>query len=157
MKLSASKAKWLINLYPPLLFNRIVVTRIKSDFTEVDVKINYSWLNKNLQKTIFGGTLFSAADPFFSLMYWQALVQQGVKAEAWVKRLEIDYIRPANADVFLQFILTQEELTTAKENVEKNGKFDKWHAINIVDKEGRICCKVKIHVYLRKTKPQKHE
>ena len=63
--------KWLMNLYPPLFFNRIRVVRVSKNFKEVDVVIKKSLLNKNIQGTIFGGTLFSAADPYYTRMYDQ--------------------------------------------------------------------------------------
>jgi acyl-coenzyme A thioesterase PaaI-like protein len=80
------KAKWLMNLYPPLLINRISVKSISSDYKLVEVQVKKSLLNRNLQKTIFGGAIFSAADPFHALMYWQIFRLKGIHCEAWLKR-----------------------------------------------------------------------
>ena len=57
--------KWILNLFPPLLFNRISIKSISEDFKQVHVQIRYSWMNKNFNRTIFGGTISSAIDPTY--------------------------------------------------------------------------------------------
>ena len=60
--------RWILNLFPPLLFNRIFIQNINRDFKEIIVCVRHSWMNKNFQRTIFGGTIFSAIDPYFPTM-----------------------------------------------------------------------------------------
>lgn len=151
--LSPKISKFFINLFPPLLFNRIVVKRVSKDFREVDVKVKLSFMNKNLQRTIFGGTLFSAADPFFSLMYYQILAHKKIAAEAWVKRIEIDYLRPANKDVYLNFRISETDVEKAIEGIEKYKKFEKIHNLDIVGTDNKVYCKVTIWVYLKESIP----
>jgi hypothetical protein len=52
--------KFILNIFPPLLFNRIVLKEISNDFLEMKVVIKKSLFNMNFNKTIFGGSIFSA-------------------------------------------------------------------------------------------------
>ncbi len=149
MKLTPFRARWMMNLYPPLLVNRIYVRSISDDFKTVRVRITRSWLNRNLQGTIFGGTIFSAADPFYALMYWQVFKQKGFRCEAWLKSAEIEYLKPGNTDLDICFSLTDIDIEDAIAELEKNGRFQKSHALDITSKSGEICAKVTTRVYLR--------
>lgn len=141
-----------MNLYPPLLINRIVIKRISKDYREVDVVIKKSLLNRNLQGTIFGGTIFSAADPFYALMYWQNFNLSGIKCEAWLKSAEIDYLKPGKTSLLAQFRLSEEDIREAGEAIQNNHKFEKWHEVNLIDRSGEVVAKVKTLVYLRKAR-----
>ena len=68
---SSKALRRIMNLFPPLLVNRIKIIENDSEFKNLIVEIKYSWLNKNIQKAIFGGTIFSAIDPYYAVMYWQ--------------------------------------------------------------------------------------
>jgi len=149
MKLSTFSAKWLMNYYPPLLFNRVVIKRISKDYKEVDVVIKKSFLNKNLQGTIFGGTIFSAADPFYAMMYWQHFNLEGIKCEAWLKSAEIEYLKPGNSNLYLYFRLTDNDIEEARNAMKEKGKFEKLHTLNICNIKGEQISRVKTLVYLR--------
>jgi acyl-coenzyme A thioesterase PaaI-like protein len=149
MKLTPFKAKWMMNFYPPLLVNRIFVKSISSDFRMVSVRIRKSWINRNLQGTIFGGTIFSAADPFYALMYWQVFKQKGYKCEAWLKSAEIDYLKPGTTDLDLVFELTELDIEEALKELALKGRFQKTHLIEMINTNGEVCAQVKTLVYLR--------
>lgn len=150
MKLNTFSAKWLMNLYPPLLINRVVIQRISKDYKEVDVVIKKSFLNTNLQGTIFGGSIFCAADPFYAMMYWQHFNLQNIKCEAWLKSAEIQYFKPGKTNLYIQFRITNEEFDEALFAMNSVGKFEKLHILKINDKHGETISEVKTLVYLRK-------
>ena len=150
MKMSPFWLKWMMRLYPPLLFNRIVLQRVSKDFKEIDVVIKRSFLNRNLQGTIFGGTIFSAADPFHSLMYWQIFAQQNIPCEAWLRAAEISYIKPGASNLHLAFRITDEDINDATQMLEKEGRVKKWHTVQMLNATNELCVEVKVLVYLRK-------
>ncbi|MDG1190270.1 MAG: hypothetical protein P8N00_06935, partial [Flavobacteriales bacterium] len=78
-----------MNLFPPLLVNRIRIAEADSEFKKLRVTIKYSWLNKNIQKSIFGGSIFSAIDPFYAVMYWQIFNTRNIPMIIWIKKAEI--------------------------------------------------------------------
>ena len=152
MVLKPWQLKLLINYFPPLLINRIRIRRISSDFREMDVVVRKSLLNRNLGGAIFGGSIFSAADPYMALMYWQALAHRGLKCEAWLKAAEIRYRKPSTTDLRYEFRLTEADIEEAIEAVKTEGRFQKWHDIIAVNKQGETCAEIKTQVYLRLAK-----
>ena len=94
MKLSESFGRLVLNAYPPFVLNRIRITSIAEGYRACRVKIKRSFLNRNMNGTTFGGALFSAADPFYAILYWQIFERKGYKIQAWLKSAEIHYMRP---------------------------------------------------------------
>lgn len=148
-KISPRNAKILLNLYPPFIFNRIKIQSISKDFTEVKVKIKKSIWNKNMAGTIFGGTLFSAADPFIAVMYWQIFsIRFNKKIIVWLKSAEIVYKKPADTDMFLYFKIDEEEILLAKKDLEEKGKHVSEYFVDLKNKQDEVCAIVKLNSYL---------
>lgn len=148
-KLTPKNAKWILNFYPPFIFNRIRIQSISEDFTDVKVKIKKSIWNKNLAGTIFGGTLFSAADPFIAVMYWQIFsIRFDKKIIVWLKSAEIQYKIPSNSDMTLHFKIEEEEIQLAKKDLEEIGKHVSTYKVDIINTHGEICAVVKLNSYL---------
>ena len=141
-----------LNLFPPLLFNRIFIQSINRDFKEIIVCVRHSWMNKNFQRTIFGGTIFSAIDPYFPTMYWHIFSRRKLPIEVWIKSAEIKYIYPAKTDLTLIFKLKEEDIQIAMKGLQKDGRFQVWHSVEAVDKYGVICAEAKVLIYLRNYK-----
>ncbi len=154
MKLKPWVAKWFMNFYPPNLINRVVISRLSADFREVDIKVKKSILNKNLQGSIFGGTLYSAADPYPALLYWQNLNQQDIKTEAWLKKAEVEYHKPATTSILFKYKISEKEISEAMEELFKVGKFSCWHTVEGKDKFGETCISIKSLIVLKLRKKQ---
>ena len=93
--------------------------------------------------------MFSAADPFYALMYWQNFAHQyQQKVRVWLKAADIKYKRPANKDMYLDFNLTQADIEQAKHALETLGKFNKAHEVELRDKQGNVYASVKLIVYV---------
>jgi acyl-coenzyme A thioesterase PaaI-like protein len=144
------KAKFLMNLYPPMLVNRISVKRISADYKMVEVHVKKSILNRNIQKTIFGGTIFSAADPFHALMYWQIFRKKGVLCDVWLKRAEIQYLKPANSDLRLLFEITDDHIEQVNLQFKEKGKAEIVHETAILNNKKEIVAFVKSTISLKK-------
>ncbi len=140
----------MMNLYPPLLINRISVKRISSDYKQVEVRVKRSLLNRNLQKTIFGGTIFSAADPFHALMYWQIFKMRGVHCEAWLKRAEIQYLKPANSNLHLLFEISDDDIELVNSQLKEKGKAEMVHETAILNIKNETVAFVRSTISLKK-------
>jgi acyl-coenzyme A thioesterase PaaI-like protein len=149
MKMKALQVKWMMNLFPPLFFNRIRIVKITPDFKQVNVRVRSSLLNRNLQRTIFGGTIFSAADPYYAIMYWQIFAHEGMKTEAWLKEARIEFLKPAASHLDLHFELSSTDIETAKAELRANGKFSRWHEVEAKSKTGEVVARIHTLVYLR--------
>jgi len=139
----------ILNIFPPLFFNRIILKKVSEDYTYMKVKIRRSILNINFHKTIFGGTIFSAFDPYFPIMYYNIFEQKNRKLEIWLKSANIKYKRPATTHLFLEFKISEDDIQTAESELDSKGKYEKWHKVEAINKKGVICAKAEILVYLR--------
>ena len=139
----------MLNIFPPLLFNRIVLKEISDDFMQMRVVIRRALFNINFHKTIFGGSIFSACDPYFPTMYYHIFAKKGRKLIIWLKAAEIQYLKPADSTLKLYFIITKEDIQLAENTLNKKGKFEIWHTVEAINKKGVICAKAKMQIYLR--------
>ena len=56
--------KYGFNLSPMYRRTSAKVLYVSQDFLKIQIKIPFSYKNANIVNTIFGGTMFSAVDPF---------------------------------------------------------------------------------------------
>ena len=152
MQIQKYAIQFVLNIFPPLLFNRIVLKEISDDFMQMRVVIRKALFNINFHKTIFGGTIFSACDPYFPTMYYHIFAKKNRKLIIWLKSAEIQYLRPADTSLKLHFIITKEDILLAEKTLDKEGKFEIWHDVEAISKKGIVCAKAKMLVYLRDDK-----
>ena len=100
----------ILNLFPPLFFNRIILKEISEDYSYMKVKLRKSILNINFHKTIFGGTIFSAFDPYLPTMYYNIFQQKNRKLEVWLKSVKINYLKPADSHLTLEFRINKKDI-----------------------------------------------
>jgi hypothetical protein len=149
MLVSENVLKWALRFYPPLFLQRIWIIKFEKGFRGVKVKIAKSFLNKNYNNSIFGGTVFSAADPFFPVLFHQIFLHKGYKLRAWSKSAEIQFIKPGLTDLYFDINVTEEEIIEAEDILNAIGKYVKIHTMDIYNKHGDVCITVKIEVYIR--------
>src|ERR1700712_3934739 len=148
MVVSENVLKWALRLYPPLLFQRIWVIGFEKDFRGVNVKVNKSLVNNNYNNSIFGGTIFAAADPFYPLLFHQVLTHKGYKVRVWLKSAEINYLKPGRTDLFFNINLTESDIEEVEEILNTNGKHIKAYPIEMFNKEGEMCVSVSSEIYI---------
>ena len=149
MVISEKMLKWAMRFYPPLFFQRIWVIKFDKGFTGVHVKISKSFLNVNYNRTIFGGTIFSASDPFFALLFDQILQRRGLKCRVWLRSAEIRYLKPGATNLYFTISLSDEQIKEAETILITEGKFVKAYPMNIFSSEGLLCATVINEVYIR--------
>src|SRR5690606_21420295 len=146
MKLSPSSLKWVLRTYPPFVFQRIWVNKIYDNFRGAEVKIYKSFLNINSNKTVFGGTIFSALDPMHSILLDQLFKQKGLKKTvAWLKSAKIDYLKPGTTDLTYRIQLDEDEIDEAFAVIKENGKVIKTFTTEVFDMKGVKCARSEEH------------
>lgn len=149
MKISENTLKWLMCFYPPMFFQRIWVKKVHPGFKGIDVKINRSLFTSNLGNSIFGGTIFSATDPFYALLFGQIMQHKGYKITVWLKSAQIQYIKPGRTDLFYTITISDEMIADAEKTLQTEGRFVKMYPIEIFDKQGELCATALNEVYIR--------
>jgi len=149
MRVSENVLKWAMRLYPPLLFQRIWVIRFDKGFRGVKVKINKSLINNNYNNSIFGGTIFAAADPFYPLLFHQRLTHKGYKVRVWVKSAQIEYLLPGRKDLYFKIDLDDSIIKEVEDTLKKGEKYIQYHPIAMFDKGGELCVEMQCEIYIR--------
>lgn len=142
--------KWLLRFYPPLFFQRIWVNKIYDDFTGIDITIRRSLININYNKSIFGGTIYAATDPFYTVLIHQALKQQGfTKTIAWLKSGSISYKKPGMTDLKYSIRISSEEMRLFATTLANEGRLIQEFTIEIFDKNQELCAVATNEIYIR--------
>lgn len=152
MKLRSGLARFLINLYPPMIFNGVKVLSLSTDFTSLKLRIRRTIFTRNHSGSIFGGSLFSAVDPYYALMFWQIFQQEGIDCSTWLKSAEIKYLKPANKKLYASLVISEEEKKQALLTIKSQGRFDAHYTIYLVDKEGVKYVEIKQLITLKNRK-----
>jgi hypothetical protein len=149
MVVSENTLKWIMRFYPPLLFQRIWVVDFNKGFRGVTVKVFKSIFNKNYNGSIFGGTIFAAADPFYPVLYDRVLNTAGKKLKIWSKSSKIDFLKPALSDLSFSIILTDADIDLAIQTLNIYGKYEHDFLIEMYDENNEVCASLINEVYIR--------
>ena len=147
--LRPDEMKRMLNLWLPFIFNRVKIENISDDFSEAKVKLKHSIWNRNPNKALWGGAIFSAADGFYPILLKQNALRKGIKMDFFTKSTTVKYIKEAKTDLFFNFKLTKKEIHNFFEVLKKDRKYQEWHTVDGIDTTGKKCIVVKIQPYLR--------
>lgn len=149
LRLSEFQTKWMMTLFPPFFFGGVRVLSVERGFRGCRVRVRRSLFTRNLQGSTFGGTIFSAADPFHAILYWQIFAHRGLAIQAWLKRASIAYRRPAATALTMDFALSEDDVNAAAAALDRDGRFEREFVVHAVDAHGTTCAEVNVLVHLR--------
>jgi len=95
------------------------VVAISKDFRRLRVRLKLNWRTRNLVGTIYGGSMYSATDPFYMLMLMHILGRQYV---VWDKGCTMRFKRPARETVFADFEIDDDMLAQVRGTVARDGE-----------------------------------
>jgi len=134
-----------MNLYPMYLGTGGKIVFISSDWREVKIRLRRSLWTYNYVGTIFGGSMFSASDPFYMLMILHNLGREYV---IWDKSAHIRFKKPGKSTLYAHFELSEEVLSDIKEKVTYSGETDYSFLIRWKDKNGVVHAEIERTVYI---------
>ncbi|GGY74592.1 DUF4442 domain-containing protein [Cellvibrio zantedeschiae] len=149
--MKANTLRHIINLWPPLFFNAIKVTRITNNFREIEIALKLRWYNRNNVRTQFGGNLFAMTDPWYMLMLMENL---GRDYYVWDKKAEIDFISPGRTHVTAKFTLTEEKIAEIRAATADGEKYLPEFVVEIFGADQKLVARVHRTVYIKR-KPAK--
>ena len=139
----------MLNLWFPFFVNRIQIISITEDFHEMEVRLKHSFWNRNPNKSVWGGSITSALDPFFPIMMKQILLKRGIVTDFYSKAVNVQFIKMVKSNVTFQFSISEEEVALAEKELNQNRKYEGWHSADGIDNKGNICVNGCVQVYLR--------
>ena len=138
--------KYGFNLSPMYRRTSAKVVYISEDFLKIQIKLPFSYKNANYVNTIFGGSMFSAVDPFPMTQLMNLIGDEYV---VWDKAAEIFFRRPAKEDLFADFIYTDEEINEIKKKAQEQDEFEIIKSTKLTNKDKSIVyCEVRKRVYI---------
>ncbi len=145
---SARSFRFFMNIYPPYFFTRTRIKYVSKDFKEVVVVLKRSLLTRNFVGTTFGGSLYSAADPFFMLMLIRIM---GIKEYIiWDQDAKIEFLKPVKSHLTLRFLISDANLKAIEEDIIRDGLSRPHFVVEGKDNEGKVCVRVDKGIYIRR-------
>jgi hypothetical protein len=148
-RLFKNNLRVMFNLWPPLLGAGIRITRIQTDWLEVDVEMKLRRWNANYVGTHYGGSLYSMTDPFYMVMFIEILGRDYI---VWDKSASIRFRRPGRGTVFAKFRITDGQIAEIRQALKTEAKIDREFSVDVKSADGEIIAEVKKLLQFRNKK-----
>jgi len=139
--------RWKFNLIPAYRGTGARVTYIAGDFREVRIRLPLSWRTRNVVGTIFGGSLYGAADPVFMIMLMKIL---GPGYIVWDKVATIRFRKPGKTTLYATFTIDEPELDTIRAATSTGHSVDRTYHVNLVDAAGVVHAEIEKVIYVKR-------
>ena len=139
--------RWGFNFFPAWSGTGARVTYIANDWCEVRVRLPLSWRTRNYVGTIFGGSLYGAADPMYMIMLIHVL---GPGYTVWDKAAAIRFRKPGRSTLFTRFLLENAEIDEIRRLLESAPAIDRVYTVDLVDAHGVVHATVEKTIHIRK-------
>lgn len=134
------------NLSPMYRRTTARVTDVSADLKLIKIKLPISYKNRNYVNTIFGGSLFSAVDPFPMTQLMNLLDKSYV---VWDRSAEIKFKRPANQTLYAEFTYSDEEIQEIIKRVSEEKEIDYEKITQLTNEDqSKVFCTVKKTLYI---------
>lgn len=122
------------------------VIKVSSDLLHIRIKLPISYKNRNYVNTIFGGSMFSAVDPFPMVQLMNLIGDDYV---VWDKSAQIFFKRPAKENLYADFDYSEKELKDIKNQVSEKKEIEIVKTTQLTNKNRSVIyCEVKKTIYV---------
>ncbi len=102
---------------------------------------------RNYVGTIYGGSLYSAVDPFYMIMLMKLLGRDYV---VWDKAASIRFRRPGRTALHATFRIDDSELDAIRSATAAGDPVDRTYSVELVDREGVVHASIEKIVYVKR-------
>ncbi len=120
---------------------------VAADYREIRIELPLNWRTRNYVGSIFGGSLYGAADPFYMIMLIKTL---GPGYTVWDKAATIRFKKPGKTTLQARFLLEAEEIATIRRLLESAPSVDRVYTVELKDAQGVVHATVEKTVFIRK-------
>lgn len=135
----------LMNWYPMYFGTGGKILFWSGDSREVHLRLRRNAWTYNYVGTIFGGSMFAAADPFYMLMLLQIFGKQYV---VWDKAGSIRFRKPGRTTLYMRYELTDDVLDGIRQDVATHGQTERTFTLQWVDAEGTVHAEIERLCYV---------
>ena len=115
------------------------------DSREVHLRLRRNIWTYNYVGTIFGGSMFSASDPFYMLMLLQVFGSQYV---VWDKSASIRFRKPGRTTLYMRYELTDAVIDDIRREVAANGQAERTFTQQWLDQNGVVHAEIERLCYI---------
>jgi hypothetical protein len=134
-----------MNWYPMFFGTGGKILFWSGDSREVHLRLRRTIWTYNYVGTIFGGSMFAAADPFYMLMLLQIL---GKSYVVWDKSGSIRFRKPARTTLYASYLLTDEDIERIRQEVATNGQTEQTFRLQWKDATGVVYAEIERLCYI---------
>lgn len=141
--------RYKFNLFPAFRRTGGKISYISEDMRKVSLKISLNWKTRNIVGTLYGGSLYGAVDPIYMVMFMKLL---GSNYIVWDKAAVISFKKPVRTDVYANFKISAEDLTSIKEELENSKNCTRIYNVKLFDKKKKECVEIEKTLYFQKNR-----
>lgn len=135
----------LMNIYPSYWGSGGRVKFVSKDWTEAHIRLSLNWRTRNYVGTIFGGSLYAAADPMLMIQLMQILGKDYV---VWDKSAAVKFKRPGKSRLRMRFLISDEMIHRIKEEVSQNGEYSFTEELEWLGRDNKVFAVVEKEIYV---------
>jgi acyl-coenzyme A thioesterase PaaI-like protein len=139
--------RWRFNMFPAYRRTGGRITFIDAGLHRIRVRIPLNWKTRNYVGTIFGGSMYGAVDPIYMVMFIRLL---GPGYIVWDKAARIEYKKPGRSTLTAEFEVTEGELQSIRDALERTEKIERTYRVELRDGDGVVCAAVEKLLYFRR-------
>jgi hypothetical protein len=121
------------------------ILAISDDWKRVSLRLKLNFWTRNYVGTIFGGSLFSASDPFYMIMFMNILGKNDYVV--WDRGASIKFIKPGKETLYANLEINDQIINEVKSQVDKNGFYIWTMPLTWTTKDGKAVCYVERQIY----------
>lgn len=134
-----------MNWYPMYFGSGGKILFWAGDSSEVHLRLKLNIWTYNYVGTIFGGSFFSAADPFYMVMLLRSL---GPAYVVWDKTAHIRFKKPGKTKLYAVLVISPDDLQNIKNQVRDCGHATKTFSIQWIDKDKTVYAEIERQCYV---------
>ena len=130
---------------PTALATRARLIEVSHDLKRIVVRLPLQRNTRNGAGTLFGGSLYSATDPIYTLLLYANL---GPGYIVWDKSATIRYRKPGREALTAEFLISEADIASVRADVARNGACDRTFTTCFRDAAGVVHTEVDKTVYV---------
>ncbi len=131
--------------YPPFWMMHPKIIEHSKHWNHVRIKLPLTWASKNAAGNMFGGSQANLADPIPAI----ACVKNFPGYRVATKHLELEFLRVGNSDLILHFDLSDEQVTTIKQELLEHQRSTPCFDMHYVREDGKVCTTIRNTIAIR--------
>jgi acyl-coenzyme A thioesterase PaaI-like protein len=139
--------RWKFRFFPCYRGTGARVRYVASDFREVRIEIPHSWRTYNYVGTIFGGSMFAAADPIYMLMLIRIL---GDDYTVWDKAGSIRFLKPGRSTLYATFVVDEAMTDEIVGSLREQRSVERMFHVRLVDGDGAAHAEIEKTIFIRR-------